>query len=190
MKKLISYPLFILILLIIYSGASEHDNVYLTPEKQISFGVKIGILPTGKLTEYAVFFYRDNRFIGKHSISKEELVKIGTGKWPIPKTNKFHDFFKENGFYSDTLNNGEIIDYGAAFDSLWKVRFTEHPFNQGLSSGWSQGDFRPSNKQQAYIYHRYGVRGYDQDYFSDTSFFKLLKDVMDSEWIKHYKSLR
>src|SRR5690554_7206020 len=85
--------------------------------------------------------------------------------------------------YNDTLDDGTVIDYGAAFDSLWKVRFKSHPFDHRLGDGWSMGEIRPSLKQQAYIYDRYGVRGYDQDFFADTSFFKLLKDVMDPQWI-------
>lgn len=57
-------------------------------------------------------------------------------------------------------------------DSLWKIRFVEHPFEAKYGKGWSQGDARPSLKQQEFIYNNYGVRGYDQDYFVDTSFFK------------------
>ena len=188
MKKLVAYC-FLLIALVVFASNVPKQHTVLDPTNDVKFGVKIGILPTGGITQYALFFYKNNRLMGKQPISKEELVKIGTGKWPIPRTTKFHDFFKENDFYEDTLENGEIIDYGAAFDSLWKVRFQYHPMKQGKEEGWSNGDYKPSLKQQKYIYDRYGVRGYDQDYFSDTSFFKLLKDVMNPEWIKHYKSL-
>src|SRR5690554_7279072 len=69
--------------------------------------------------------------------------------------------------YNDTLDDGTVIDYGAAFDSLWKVRFKSHPFDHRLGDGWSMGEIRPSLKQQAYIYDRYGVRGYDQDFFAE-----------------------
>lgn len=189
MKKLFTYCILLLTLLVFASNVSQKHSA-LNPSSGIKFGVKIGILPTGGITQYAIFFYKNDRFLGKQPVSKEELVKIGTGKWPIPRTTKFHDFFKENNFYEDTLPNGEIVDYGAAFDSLWKIRFQYHPLKQGKDDGWSNGDYRPSLKQQEYIYHRYGVRGYDQEYFSDTSFFKLLKDVMNPEWIEHYKSLR
>lgn len=180
----------LLVLFLFTSIISKQEQTTFDPVHDIKFGVKIGILPSGGLTQYAIFFYKNDRFLGKQPISKEELVKIGTGRWPIPRSTKFHDFFEENNFYKDTLENGDIIDYGAAFDSLWKVRFEAHPTQQGLKNGWSNGEYRPSLKQQQYIYNRYGVRGYDQDYFTDTSFFKLLKDVMNPKWIEHYKSLR
>jgi hypothetical protein len=158
------------------------------PDK-VSFGVKIGILPTGGLTQYALVYYKKQRIQSIQEVSLNRLVKIGTGEWPIPRSSVFHDYFEEYGMYNDTLADGTIIDYGAAFDSLWKVRFNVHPFDHRQGEGWSLGEIRPSLKQQAYIYDRYGVRGYDQDYFTDSSFFKLLKDVMDPQWIAHYKSL-
>lgn len=155
----------------------------------ISFGVKIGLLPTGELTQFGVVYYQNNRLLSIQSVSLSQLINIGTGKWPIPRTNVFHNYFEENNIRNDTLEDGTIIDYTAAFDSLWKIRFSVHPYKQQLGKGWSQGDVRPSLKQQAYIYNRYGVRGYDQDYFTDTSFYKLLKDVVDADWIEEYKSM-
>ncbi|MDX1651333.1 MAG: hypothetical protein R3277_02500 [Brumimicrobium sp.] len=182
---------YLILSVLLFSGSSGYKiSAERELNKEVKFGVKIGILPTGKLTQFAVFYYKNNRFAGTRNLTEDELIKMGTGKWPIPGTNNFHNFFEENGFVPDTTESGEIIDYYAAFDSLWKVRFSEHPIRQGKDKGWSQGDYRPSLKQQAYIFHRYGVRGYDQDYFSDTSFYKLLKDVTDPVWIEHYKSMK
>lgn len=161
----------------VYESAVRHN---------LTFGVKIGIMPTGKMTQYAFFNYQNGRYSGLHTVDLDRLIKVGTGKWPIPGTNIFHDYFKEQGIYE----NSESIDYKAAFDSLWKIRYVVHPFQQNKGQGWSQGDARPSLKQQEYIYNTYGCRGYDQEYFTDTSFFKLLRDVLNPEWIKNYKSLR
>ena len=166
-----------------YTLSPLHNGV----SHNVSFGVKIGILPTGGLTQFAVFYYKNGRQQGFQPISLDELIKIATGKWPVPRTSKFHDFFAEQGIYD---KNDNEINYRAAFDSLWKIRFPVHPYDSKKGEGWSQGDARPSLKQQAYIYNTYGVRGYDQDYFTDSSFYKLLRDVVDPEWIKHYKSLK
>ncbi|MFA5574636.1 MAG: hypothetical protein WC994_06220 [Brumimicrobium sp.] len=160
-----------------------------TAPNRMSFGVKIGLMPTGNLTEYALVYYRNNVLASIQSVSLERLIKIGQGVWPVPKTVSFFNYFEEYGLHNDTLADGSILDYEAAFDSLWKIRFTEHPFDQKAGKGWSLGDAKPSLKQQKYIYDRYGVRGYDQDYFVDSSFFKLLKDVMNEAWIQEYKSL-
>lgn len=190
MKHNIFYISFFLIILGLLSFEQKKDTATYRPVDRVSFGVKVGILPTGKLTQYALFFYKDNKVINKEPIGLNKLIKIGQGEWPIPRTNVFTNFFEEEGFENDTLPDGRIVNYISAFDSLWKIRYEAHPFEHSLGAGWSQGEIRPSLKQQAYIYDRYGVRGYDQAYFTDTSFFRLLKDVIDPQWIENYKSLR
>lgn len=172
------------------SSTKENELMQHGTTNKVSFGVKIGLLPTGGLTQYALIYYKENQLISIQEVSLDYVVKIGTGEWPIPRTAIFHDYFEEYGVHGDTLEDGTVIDYASAFDSLWKVRFNAHPYDHKKGKGWSQGEIRPSLKQQQYIYDRYGVRGYDQDYFSDSSFFKLLKDVMDPTWIANYKSLR
>lgn len=189
MKRGLLYSVVILLLVVGLSLTQKNNSAKGSAPDKVSFGVKIGIIPTGGLTQYALVFYKGERLQSIQEVSLDRLIKIGTGQWPIPRTTTFHDFFEEHGMYNDTLDDGTVIDYGAAFDSLWKVRFKSHPFDHRLGDGWSMGEIRPSLKQQAYIYDRYGVRGYDQDFFADTSFFKLLKDVMDPQWITEYKSL-
>jgi hypothetical protein len=157
--------------------------------KNYSFGVKLGIAPSGALTQYAIIRYKNDALVSIQPTDLSRLVKIATGRWPLPKTYIFHDYFKQYNMNNDSLPDGTPIDYGVAFDSLWKVRFSHHPFDQNREDGWSQGDIRPSLKQQKFIYDRYGVRGYDQAYFADSSFFKLLKDVMNPAWVEEYKSL-
>lgn len=156
---------------------------------RVSFAVKIGILPTGGLTQYALSYYRGDKLISYQPVERMQLEKIGTGEWPIPKTLEFYKYFENHGIYQDTLEDGTIIDFSSALDSLWKIRFEHHPLNHQIGPGWSQGGSRPSLGQQAYIYDRYGVRGYDQEYFSDSSFFQLLKDVLNPEWIAEYKAI-
>lgn len=147
------------------------------------------MLPSGGLYQFALVYLKGDRIASIQPVSKERMIKVGAGKWPIPGTHKFHNFFAEQEMYVFPADTQDVFNIEASIDSLWKVRFSAHPFSQGLDEGWSQGDFRPSLKQQKYIYDRYGVRGYDQDYFVDSSFFKLLKDVQDPGWIKTYKSM-
>ena len=189
MKRSLYYSTLILLLAVGLSLTKKPMPAQGSAPDKVSFGVKIGILPTGELFQCALMFYKDQKLLSIQPVSLDGLVKIGTGKWPVPRTTVFHDYFEEYGMYNDTLEDGTILDYGSAFDSLWKVRFNVHPFDHRLGKGWSLGEIRPSLKQQGYIYDRYGVRGYDQDYFADSSFFKLLKDVMNPDWVSEYKSL-
>lgn len=182
----------ILYFLLLITGLSLTSN-QTTPVKslpvRISFGVKIGLFPTGKLTQYALIYYRNGKLVSIRPIPLNRLLKIGNGKWPLPNSTVFYDYFKHHNIHNDTLPSGKIIDYRAAFDSLWKIQFPIYPYNHQRGKGWSQGKAKPSLQQLAYLYNRYGVRGYNQEYYCDTSFFRLLKDVLDPRWIAHYKSL-
>lgn len=190
MKRVTFLSLPILFLIGLFSFIKHDEELHQGGPDRVSFGVKIGLLPSGGITQYALFFYQGERSVGNQPIDLNHLIKICTGEWPVPRSNNFINIFEENGFTNDTLSDGTVINYIAAFDSLWKIRYDAHPYHHELGKGWSQGEIRPSLKQQSYIVERYGVRGYDQAYFSDTSFYKLLKDVMDPKWIENYKSLR
>ncbi|MBW7868789.1 MAG: hypothetical protein H3C31_10730 [Brumimicrobium sp.] len=182
MSRFIGFIGLCFILLILSSSTPSYSY-------RVSFGVKIGLLPTGSLTEYSIIYYRDNKQISSAPIDLYQLDKICLGEWPIPKTQTFFNYYENFGLHDDTLVDGTIVDFRSAYDSLWKIRFDFHPFNFQSGKGWSNGEIRPSLKQQAYLYQRYGVRGYDQDSFSDSAFFQLLKDVCDPIWIADYKSL-
>lgn len=189
LRKNIIYIVLIMVVGLSLSLVSDSCVEQNKSNYRVSLGAKIGLLPTGEVVQYALVYFRDKELVSIQPISYHQLLKIGSGEWPIPKTMYFHNYFEEMGIQNDTLADGSIFHFTAAFDSLWKIRFDVHPFQHELGNGWSHGKFRPSLKQQEFIYTRYGVRGYDQDYFVDTSFFKLIKDVVNPNWIAEYKSL-
>ena len=59
------------------------------------------------------------------------------------------------------------------------------------SSGasWSDGLYRPSDKQSLYLLQRYGVHSFETNYFLDEKFWLLLHDIQDTAWVSMYKSL-
>lgn len=188
MYRLWTYRLIIILLLLVTSSHGPNRGE-LYRATRVTLGVKVGMLPSGGLYQFALVYYKGGRIASIQPVTKDRMIKVGAGKWPIPGTHKFHNFFAEQEMYVFPDDTQEVFNIEASIDSLWKVRFSDHPFTEGHDEGWSQGDFRPSLKQQKYIYDRYGVRGYDQDYFVDSSFFKLLKDVQDPAWIKAYRSM-
>ena len=171
-----------------FKASNPNTNAY-----RIGFGVKVGILPTGGITQYAIIHYRNGLLTNIQPTDLPTLIKIATGKFPIPRTNKFENFFKENQVsHKLVLTDSSYVpneNYLKAFDSIWKIRFDAHPFDSRQGNGWSVGRHRPSLKQQEYLFYTYGSRAYDQDYICDTSFYKLLRDVIDPAWIEYYKSL-
>ena len=190
MLKALTYRIVVILLFTIVSSlrpVADRTNFLVTTK--VTLGVKLGMLPSGGLHQFALIYFRNDVLTSIQPVSMDRMVKVGAGKWPIPGTHKFHNFFAEEDMYIFPTDTHEVFNINASVDSLWKVRFAAHPYSQSARNGWSQGDYRPSLKQRQYIYDRYGVRGYDQDYFVDSSFFKLLKDVQNPDWIKEYKSM-
>lgn len=132
-------------------GVSSEKN---TSNHRISFGVKIGILPTGKVTQYAIVHYRQEKLTQLQPIDLTTLIKVATGKYTIPRTTVFVDFFKENEVSHLKLSDSSFRskeNYIVAFDSIWKIRFDVHPFDTKNGEGWSIGRHRPSLRQQEYL---------------------------------------
>jgi len=162
------------------------------PKSKIIFGVKIGLLHNSSLTSFVAFSVKNDIIMGSQVLSEKELLHIGCGKWPILGSNQFVNFFKnENLDIYPVINQNTFKEelYCNAFDSLWKIRFKEHPFSKYPKQGWSNGKFKPSPKQLEYISNTYGVQNFEHDYFLDTSFFKIMRDVQDSTWIVNYRKL-
>jgi len=188
MKKWQFIVLFILAFPLLGVNVKKTISAY-----RIGFGVKIGILPTGGITQYAIIHYRQEKLTQIQPVDLNTMIKVATGKYPIPRTNVFVDFFKENAVSHIKLPDTTYLpkeNYYVAFDSIWKIRFDVHPFDSKKGDGWSIGKHRPSLPQQEYLYRTYGARAYDQDYICDTSFYKLMRDVIDTAWIRQYKAMR
>src|SRR5690554_1944586 len=127
MKRGLLYSVVILLLVVGLSLTQKNNPAKGSAQDKVSLGVKIGIIPTGGLTQYALVFHKGQRLHSIREVNLHRLIKLRTRQWPIPRTTTFHDFFEEHGMYNDNLYDGTVIDYGADFDSLSKVRFKSHP---------------------------------------------------------------
>jgi hypothetical protein len=83
----------------------------------------------------------------------------------------------------------EKVPYCFALDNLWKLRYSHSPFKGQHDEGWSQEQFSPSSQQQKFLQKHYGMEHINTKFFIDTSFWKLLRDVENPEWIEMYKNL-
>lgn len=75
-------------------------------------------------------------------------------------------------------------------DSLWKLRFSDFPFINSNEKGWSSELNRPSARQAEFLRTNYKVDNVDLNYFLDSNFWNILKDVQDINWINSYKALQ
>ena len=128
----------------------------------------------------------------KRIVDKKTFIKIVSGEWPSIYNPNRIDLFKENNISltvkTDSSTLKEYLDC-VSLDSLWKIRFSTYPFIYNNEMGWSNKLFKPSPNQEIYLKERYNIDHIDGEYFLDTNFWLLLTDVVDTNWIKNYKSI-
>jgi hypothetical protein len=156
------------------------------------FGVRIAFQANSQYTTYACFLDNGRVLTHKRIVSQDEFIKIVSGYWPsIYNPNKINYFEQRNldcGVMVDSFSR-KATTYGAAFDSLWKIRFSTYPFQSSAEEGWSNKLHKPAPGQEIFLYNNYGIKQIDADFFLDTNFWKLMNDVVDPVWINNYKSL-
>lgn len=157
------------------------------------FGVRISIGANSQITTFVCYTHNGRSLVNKRIMDKETFVKIVSGYWPSPYNPKKQDFFQANNINCkievDPITR-KTAPNCIPLDSLWKIRFSTFPFRGRAGRGWSNQMHKPSLKQAKYISNRYGVDQIDGQFFMDTSFWLLMHDVLDEDWINNYKSLQ
>lgn len=156
------------------------------------FGVRVSIGANSMLTTYVCYIHTGRTLTHKRICDRETFIKIVSGHWPSIYNPKRVNFFEENGLGCNVVEDSitlKDVPSCVPFDSLWKIRFSVYPFRNKNGIGWSNKYHKPSSQQEIYLGNRYGINHIDGDFFLDSSFWMLLKDVTDPIWIANYKSL-
>jgi hypothetical protein len=164
----------------------------LTSERRAVFGVRIAYQSTGEMISLVSFITDGKYLYNKKILSRREFSFFASGEWPSIYNQKRVNLFDKNnvlgGIYKDSISLKKM-DYCFSIDSLWKIRYRLYPFQGKSEYGWSQESYAPSTRQKKYIFDRYNVDQIDGKFFMDTSFWKLLRDVRDPQWISTYKAI-
>lgn len=167
-------------------------SVQFRNELRSVFGVRVSYQANGQMLTFIAYFTDDVTESHRKILSFDEFVHFASGDWPSIYNRNRMNLFDLNsvtgGVYQDSITFKKT-SYCFAIDSLWKLRFSHYPFLGNNDTGWSQSEFLPSLPQQKYLYDEYGMTHIDTRYFVDTSFWKLLRDVTDKEWIERYKNI-
>lgn len=167
-------------------------SVVLVNETKTVFGVKISYQSTGQLTTFSVHIDNGISQNARKILTENEFIHIASGKWPSIYNPKRVNYFEMHhlscGILKDSITLKEY-DYCLPVDSLWKIRFERHPFDLSQGNGWSHKQYKPTPKQEIYLFNTYGVKQIDGDFFMDDKFWRLLEDVQNPDWIANYKSI-
>ncbi len=169
--------------------ASVNDGEFPRP----AFAVKISPQADGKDVHLMCFINNGRGYALPRNLSPQEFIRFASGEWPSPYNRKRENLIEKNGLecavLTDSLTLKEYVWF-PALDSLWKIRYEQYPFSgKDNEFGWSEERFKPSAAQMRYLKERYNVSNIEFDYFIDSSFWKILNDVTDPEWIGSYKSI-
>lgn len=162
------------------------------PTGRGSFGVCISYQASGEMKRYIMYMQNGGNISMKRTVMEDELVKYASGYWPSVYNPMRVNYFEQEGLHCKVIfNDTTRREYPlcSPMDSLWKVRFKEHPFDRQATMGWSNKAYRPSPQQEQYLFKEFNVQNIDRDYFADSNFWKLLRYVSDPDWIDKYKSI-
>lgn len=169
------------------------SSVLYSPYAKGVFGVKVSIAPNSKITTFVCYLYNGRVLTHQRVVDKDTFVKFVSGFWPSIYNPDRVDLFKEHNIdcsiIEEEVTRKKVVGC-VPIDSLWKIRFATYPYRTLAEDGWSNKLHKPSPSQEQYLYNRYGVRSVDANFFLDTSFWMLMQDVTDPNWIANYKSLR
>ena len=183
-----TYVVFLAIIIWVTSSSI----LYEPNEAKGFFGVRISFQANGELLSFIAYQQKGSQILNKRYLDKELFIRYASGVWPNiynPKRiNYFESYSLACGCIKDSFSRKETL-FCDPLDSLWKLRFASYPFQGNMEDGWSQELYRPSNNQLKFLKHEYGINSIDGEYFRDTSFWKLLKDVQNENWIYAYRSL-
>lgn len=168
-------------------------SINFAPKGKPVFGVCISNNATGSFYTFVAYLETDyGSKIAQRTLPQKELIKFVSGFWPSIYNPQKKDLFGEHNLHCGVHFDSAVWEeypICAPMDSLWKIRFRGYPYRNDTQAGWSNNDFRPSSNQEQYLYREFGIRNIDRDFFTDTSFWKLLQCVSDESWIDRYKAL-
>lgn len=168
-------------------------SVVYEPTVRTVFGLHVSMQSNSQLYQIVAYLYNGRALNHKKVMSKDDFVKFASGKWPSIYNPQRKDLLAENniscGLTQDSISKKDIV-FCSPLDSAWKLRYSDYPLNNGKEKGWSQELYKPSAKQIIYLNQRYGIQDLDMSFFIDSSFWKIMQDMQNPDWIKNYKSLK
>lgn len=179
------------IILFLFLGLTS--SILIVSEPYPVFGVNVSVGPNTAINHYTCYINNGRTLSLRSKYDHVSFGKVLTGRWPSVYNPDRIDLLKENKieytFEHDAYLRRDYFNC-PAIDSLWKIRFSISPYTGSSEEGWSNGLHMPSLKQRKYLFDRYEISHIDSDYFLDTNFFKILRDVVDPIWIETYKAMQ
>ena len=163
------------------------------------FGFSLMPSHSGGLITYYVVYTKGGKITGTVPLNKEQFVKQVTGQEHSKANEKHKNLFKINKIENCyVLFDAEMFKHGIkkyvgyecpCMDSLWKLRYKNHPYDHQKKDGWSvsKAGYAPSGSQFGFLKKYYNVISVSGIFYGE-NMWKLLRDVQDEEFADFYKA--
>ncbi len=160
--------------------------------KQTHLAVGLMVSTNSDLLTFAFLSTRGDQIVSVQNVNRQVFMYTAMGYYPGIVNLKRENLFTKNDVDSCFLVKDDydrIYNYYApAIDSLWKLRYKEHPLAYD-QYGWSSESYKPAYNQMVYLDSVYGIKNVLTDYIYGENLYRLLRDITRSDWISHYKLL-
>ncbi len=180
-KKIISV---LILAMLTFTGLAQDNNIFVRKENNPALKVTVtGYFGISLATSYSGFVrygFIQIKSTGEQQItwlSRDQFLQQATGQ-TVSKVNPEKKNF---------LEDKEILF--ESFENLWKLRYSEYPYDGSLEKGWAGRDFAPSDAQWSFLKRNYHYSNFEQFLYGE-DMWRLVKDSQDPDWQNQYSSLK
>ncbi len=196
----------LLVLILILPGfilKSQENNTFgeeKYPEKEYIFVMRLMPDMDGNLFQLGV--------MKADAVEDKEIIYLSIESWSrqliglesskanplsenIPLKHKIFEL-KDNTYNKEEIDYYTLTKIKALLNNLWRIKYSEYPFyslSMNNEKGWAkhpdpQITWLPS-ESQINILKSYGISELN-DFFKNDDLYRLLRDILDSEWQNRY----
>lgn len=163
---------------------AQNNNIFIRKEDNPELKVTVsGYFGISLMTSYNGFIRYG--FIQIKSTGEQQITWLSRDQFLQQASGQ--TVSKANPQKKNFLEDKEIL--WESFENLWKLRYSEYPYEGSKEKGWSGLDFAPSDAQWSFLKRNYNYSSLSQFLYGD-DMWKLVKDSQDPDWQNQYSSLK
>ncbi|MCR4799092.1 MAG: hypothetical protein K5860_01135 [Bacteroidales bacterium] len=181
----------ILVLFVLFAGQAfaqpgnrVGNNIFIPRDENPELKVTVkGYFGISLMTSYSGFVRYG--FIQIKSTGEEQITWLSREQFLQQVTGQ--TVSKANPEKRNFLEDKEIM--WQSFENLWKLRYSEYPYDGNTEKGWAGKDFVPSDSQWSFLKRNYHYSEMSQFLYGE-DMWRLVKDSQDPDWQNQYSSLK
>src|SRR5574344_1019100 len=184
MEKKGHFLFVVLLALLAFSATAQDNTVFIekdhNPELKVTVTGYFGISLMTTYTGFVRYGYIQIKSTGEQLttwLTRDQFLQQASGQV----------FSKANPGKKNLLEEKGIKK--ESFENLWKLRYSEYPYDGSQELGWAGLPYAPSEGQWSFLSRNYHFTKMDQFLYGE-DMWRLVKDSQDPDWQRQYSSLK